>query len=59
MKLSPWPSKLNQLLLGILFYLLDCRHYLYHWVLVPVSVDSMEMFLPGLRLVGAIILEVT
>ncbi len=37
MKLSPLPSKSNQLLLGVLFYLLDCRHYFYRWFLVPVG----------------------
>ncbi len=34
MKLSPLPSKSNQLLLGVLFYLLDCRQCF----LVPVGV---------------------
>ncbi len=59
MKLSPLLSKLNQLLLGVLFYLLDCPHYLYRWLFVPISVNSMEMFFPGFRLAGAIAIEVT
>ncbi len=59
MKLSPLPSKLNQLLLGILFYLLDCCHYLYRWLFVPISVNSMEMLFPGFQLAGAIAFEVT
>ncbi len=59
MKLSPLPSKLNPLLLGILFYLLDCRHYFYRWFLVPVGVYSTEVLFPGFRLGWAVVLEVT
>ncbi len=59
MKLSPLPSKLNQLLLGVLFYLLNCRHYLYCWLFVPVSVYSMEVLFPGFWLAQAIVFEVT
>ncbi len=59
MELSLLLSKSNQLLLGVLFYLLNCCHYLYHWFFVPVGVYSTEVLFPGFRLGRAVVLEVT
>ncbi len=54
-KLSPWPSKLNHLLLSVLFYLLDCFD---RWVVVPVGIELSEGFFPCLWRVGTVALEV-
>ncbi len=55
MRLSLWPSKSNQLLLGVLFYLLDCRQRF----LVPVGVYSTKVLLSGFRRSGAVEFKVT
>ncbi len=60
MKLSPLLSKSNQLLLGILFYLLDLfQWFLCRWMIVPVSIDPTKCFRSGLQHVGAVTFKVT
>ncbi len=60
LKLSPWLSKLNQLLISVLFYLIDlCQWFICRWMIIPVSVEPMKCFRSGFRRVGAVTFKVT
>ncbi len=61
MKLSPWLSKLNHLLLSAVFYLLNCRQCRCFdcWVCVPVIIELTHGLFPGFRHIEAVTFKVT